>query len=1429
VTVAVTHRTIIMNTFGIKLARVVTVGLLLASAAVAPAAAQTTRTWKGAVHGDPWSVAANWDPVGAPVDGDSLIFDATGSTGSENDLPDIAIDTITVSGTSHTVTGSAFRLASGITGRLGSLPTITLDGDQTWTTASGGISPAHVVLNGHEWTVSVDGFASVTTAMISGTGSIVKSGTGELDLTGDNTFSGPLTIEAGYVQVRSANGLGVGDGTPANGTTVNAGGRLRVGSVLSLTLDDEALTLQGTGGAGNGALEVQSLQPVTFTGPITLAATTRIWAGTGPGSRNLIFNAPLKGPGDLVIVDGTIVTLGTSGNTLTGVDFAGDNTGTIRVGFRNALSTARVNLPAGATLDVNDSGTDVLGLDGAGTVTIGPTGGSLTVKNTLPSTFTGTISGVNGILIKDGPGVLTLGGSNTFAHGPRIDAGTLRVTHPNALGAGGGTQATGTSVLTGATLALDNVTLAAGEFVQLGTAGILQVMGTNPSAMDGPVVMIQSGAITGTDGATLTFNGQVMIGPQPVSITNAHVVMTNSTNGIEGPVTVNAGATLAAGAAGALQGSTHVALNGGVLALNSLTIMLGTVSGNGTVAFGTNGTLQLTGTTDATFAGTSTGTGSLIKSGIGAWTLSGPFAASGQVSITGGSLILAHAQALQGTPKVTVALGASLIYAAAATVPYEIAIDGSGSTGVNGAVQVLGGNVTFTGPFSAADFFSLLRVDAPHVMTLAGPLTFPSLYVGGSGTLLFGTAGHDIPFMGIGINSNNVPVGSTTVRPGVAGALGPVWLKVGAGATFDLNGFDQTATFVQGEGTIAIGAKTLTTQNSTQFEGVFTGTGTIDATGTSLSVSGTSTFNGTVTAASFENQGTLPASVHVTDITMRLMPNSVTGPVSVAPGVFLIAGDADTPGGVTTGDLHAPADAIVSAYLQAATTITVHGTVTLGGQLNPFLHPSVSTPPQVITLIDNDGTDPVVGTFADFSEGSVVGVDEATYGISYVGGTGNDVTLTRYDATYFLSEGATGAFFDTDLLIANPHNAVADVSVEFYREDGELEGFLYHIAPESRITIRVDELEGMESATFSTIVRSNNPALNLIVERTMRWDATGYGAHTEKATNGPALKWYFAEGSEGFFRTYLLLANPDLLANTATVTYLREGEPSITRTYELEPGSRRTIQAADDPELVGRSFGMTVEFARRGIAERAMYFGTNPIWKGGHESLGETMPSQTWFLAEGATGAGFDTFILVANPNADPADVTYTFLSDSAGPATITRTIPGLSRHTVNIEAEGLSIPDGPVATQITATLPVIAERAQYWPGSFDQWTETHNSFGVTQPGLKWGLAEGRAGGPESYQTYILLANAGTENARVEILFLGDGDSETPSPISIDVPAQRRVNIPVFHTGAPDDPATTFGAIIGSDKPIVVERAMYWNVNGEEWAAGTNATATRLP
>jgi hypothetical protein len=81
----------------------------------------------------------------------------------------------------------------------------------------------------------------------------------------------------------------------------------------------------------------------------------------------------------------------------------------------------------------------------------------------------------------------------------------------------------------------------------------------------------------------------------------------------------------------------------------------------------------------------------------------------------------------------------------------------------------------------------------------------------------------------------------------------------------------------------------------------------------------------------------------------------------------------------------------------------------------------------------------------------------------------------------------------------------------------------FTLSPRSRLTLRVDEIAGLESAEISIIVTS--PSTHpIIVERTMRWDSSGYGAHTDKASAGPSTRWYFAEGSQGFFSTFLLLA-----------------------------------------------------------------------------------------------------------------------------------------------------------------------------------------------------------------------------------------------------------------------------------------------------------------
>ena len=282
-------------------------------------------------------------------------------------------------------------------------------------------------------------------------------------------------------------------------------------------------------------------------------------------------------------------------------------------------------------------------------------------------------------------------------------------------------------------------------------------------------------------------------------------------------------------------------------------------------------------------------------------------------------------------------------------------------------------------------------------------------------------------------------------------------------------------------------------------------------------------------------------------------------------------------------------------------------------------------------------------------------------------------TLTVQPPVYHLAEGATGSFFSTDLLLANPNGTEAPVVITFFKDDGTTVIQNVTLGATSRATIRVNEIAGLEAAAFSTSVTSTSGARS-IVERTMWWDATGYGAHTEKANAGAARQWYFAEGSQGFFRTYFLLLNPHAVETVAHVTYLLEGEPAVQRDYPMAATSRLTVDAGDDAALANRSFGAVVTFDMPGMAERAMYFGESPFFSGGHATAGVTAPATSWFLAEGATGSFFDTFVLIANPNSDPAALTVTYLPEGGAPVVKAKTLAGNQRLTINIAGEDAAL-----------------------------------------------------------------------------------------------------------------------------------------------------------
>jgi subtilisin-like proprotein convertase family protein len=443
--------------------------------------------------------------------------------------------------------------------------------------------------------------------------------------------------------------------------------------------------------------------------------------------------------------------------------------------------------------------------------------------------------------------------------------------------------------------------------------------------------------------------------------------------------------------------------------------------------------------------------------------------------------------------------------------------------------------------------------------------------------------------------------------------------------------------------------------------------------------------------------------------------------------------------------------------------------------------------------------------------------------------TTDTLTVTFNALTYYLAEGSTGAFFSMDVALANPNPAPAHVTVTFLKEDGTTIVQDRTLPFTSRTTIRVNDIAGLDATPVSVIVSSLD-LLPLGVERTMSWDASAYGGHGEAAVEQPRPKWYFAEGSQGFFHTYILVLNPNAAAATTTITFLPESGAPVVRTFPMAALSRLVVDAGSVPEIVNRSFGITVESTQAIVAERSMYFGDTPtrLFAGGHASAGVPDPGLAWYFAEGATGSFFDTFILMSNPGASPAHVAMTYLLDDGSTVTTNKTIAGNARLTVAAEEEDPKLASASFSTRVTSDLPIVAERSMYWAGDPPPWTEGHNSAGITAPGQKWVLAEGRVGGPLAYQTYILLGNPSGTAANVTITYLRtDGTVVTANYV---VPPTSRYN--VFVNGVvPDLQNESFGAMVtvtnGVD--IFVERSLYWNSGGIVWAGGTNATATRLP
>lgn len=583
----------------------------------------------------------------------------TGKTGVVTGSTPTSVTTGNVSGTlNHTGSGgisfATLNLDGGVFNNNGSgdasIGTAAVAGGFTGTI--GGTGPVGLTA------AAVDGTLNVT-AVLSGTGSLTKTGTGELILSGTNTYTGGTSINGGTVNVGSDGNLG-----DASGGLTFGGGTLKVTNSFttnrSVTLDSgggtfdtngNSLTLSGIA-SGTGSLHKSGDGTLTLTRANTYTGGTTVSAGT----------LALSGAGTLgdatgsTTVSGGTLDLGTTTQTQAELRQSG---GTVQNGTVN-VTTYQMT---GGTLSSDATVSAASGFDMQAGIA------------------DGVLSGA-GTLTKTGPGELTLSGTNTYTGGTNVNGGTVSVAKDESLGdaSGGlafdggtlkatGSFATGRSVTLGnggGTIDTDGNDLTInGDISGTGSltkedSGRLILTGTNTytggTNVNGGTVSVSRDENLGDTSGALTFGGGTLEVTGGFTM-NRSVVLnsgggTIDTNGNDlkitgdisgaGSLTKEDGGRLILTGTNTYTGGTTV--NGGILQGDAASLQ-GDITNNSQVTFDQEST--------GTYAGSMSGTGSLVKEGDGTLVLAGVNTYTGGTSVNRGAL------AVEGSMTGDLAVGVS--------------------------------------------------------------------------------------------------------------------------------------------------------------------------------------------------------------------------------------------------------------------------------------------------------------------------------------------------------------------------------------------------------------------------------------------------------------------------------------------------------------------------------------------------------------------------------------------------------------------------------------------------------------------------------------------------------------------------------------------------------------------------------------------------
>ncbi len=771
-------------------------------------------------------------------------------------------------------------------------------------------------------------------ATLSGSGALTKTTGGTLNLSGVQTFTGALSIEAGRVNMNTTSmgaAINVIGGTLSG--TGSAGGFLSMASGTSLAL---------AGGLNTAGITTNG---VSFVGPVSVVFDSDPDGGVtydvityGAGGVTGFGNLSIAGYRSAGLTDtGTKITY----SLVNGIRTWNTTNGTWTTGGTGTNFTeGDQKFFNGDTVIFGDIANDsVVTLTGA----LRPA--SVTVNNSA-NTYTfsgGTLAGSTS-LTKSGSGTLVLTGANSHTGVTTISGGVLSV---STLGNGGvagnlgaASNASSNLVLNGGTLRYTGATASSDRGFTLQSGGgtidvasadlTLSGVATGPGALTktGAGTLILTGANAFTGGTTIT-TGTLALGSggtlgagavnnnATLAFTGGDATFANTITGTGAVVQSGSGVTTLTGANNYTGGTT----------ISTGTLALGTGGTLGSGAVNNNATLAFTGG-DATFANVITGTGAVMQSGSGVTTLTGANAYTGGTTITTGTLALGTGGSLGSgavNNNATLAFtGGDATFANTITGTGAVVQSGSGVTTLTGANAFTGGTTITTGTLALGTDSAV----GSGTVTLSGGTLGAS---GGARTIANAiTVSADSSIVGTDALVLSGPVQSnavlTVANSGVTTISGPLTgsgsvVHSGAGRlSLETPGDFMLATPISGAGTFELAGSGITTLASGS---VLNTAQTVVASGRTLDL-GTDSARAQLTALTIRSGATLQGQGTVSSLTN----DGVFSPGN-SPGIVIVTGDF-----TNTGTLHIEiAGTGLAGAPDGHDLIVVGGIANLGGQL----------------------------------------------------------------------------------------------------------------------------------------------------------------------------------------------------------------------------------------------------------------------------------------------------------------------------------------------------------------------------------------------------------------------------------------------------------------------------------------------------------------